>query len=151
MALNTLYPGHIVIADSPENIIFGTCEIANSFGEVKSADVKRTADQEMLNNAKGSLRACVLKNPRFELSLETLFTDDITAPGIGEAIGFPLVGVIGRILDVTPKWSDAGGRTLSITATSWDSLGASGSGAASCYNGSTWTAVVDTVAPPGGA
>jgi len=120
-------------------------ELGNAFGEAKSANVKRTADkEEFLKNA-GSLRACVLKNPRFELSLETLFDDSVDAPGLGERIAFPLVGVVGRILDVEPKWDQSGARMLSITATSWDSLGNSGAGSAQAFDGETWSGVTDTV------
>jgi len=142
MALAAQYPGHIVIADDPQNIIFGTTQVGDEFGEVKSASVKRTADKEDLANAKGSLKAAILRNPRFELSLETLFTADVSAPGIGEQILFPLVGVVGRILDVEVKWEDASGRMLSITATKWDSLTGE---TAEHFDGASWTPVEDTV------
>jgi hypothetical protein len=142
MALAAQYPGHIVIADDPQNIIFGTCQVGDEFGEVKSASVKRTADKEDLANAKGSLKAAVLRNPRFELTLETLFTADVAAPGLGEQIAFPLVDVVGRILDVEVKWEDASGRMLSITATKWDSLNGE---TAEHFDGNTWTDVEDTV------
>lgn len=144
MALGTQYPGYISIAESPENIEFGTCKIGNDFGEVKSASVKRTADKEELGNCNGALLAAILKNPRFELSLKTLFTLDVSPPGIGERIAFPLVGVTGHILDVSVEWEESGGRMLSIEATRWDSIG--GNPQAKYFDGSEWTAITDTVA-----
>lgn len=145
MALATQYPGFIVIADTPQNIIFGTCQIGDDFGEVKSAGVKRTADKEELQKATGSLKACVLKNPRFELSLKVLFTADKDAPGIGEQIAFPLVEVVGRIMDVSIDWEDSSGRMMTIEATKWDSLDGE---TAEAYSGTAWSAVTDTVAIP---
>ncbi len=142
MALATQYPGFIVIAEDPQNIIFGTCQISDAFGEVKSAGIKRTADKEELDNAKGALKAAILKKPRFELTLKVLFTAEKDAPGIGEQIVFPLVEVVGRILDISIDWEDATGRMMTIQATKWDSLTGE---TAESYDGSAWTPLVDTV------
>lgn len=142
MALATQYPGFIVIAEDPQNIIFGTCQISDAFGEVKSAGIKRTADKEELDNAKGALKAAILKKPRFELTLKVLFTAEKDAPGIGEQIVFPLVEVVGRILDVSIDWEDNTGRMMTLTATKWDSLTGE---TAETYDGSAWTPIVDTV------
>lgn len=144
MALGSQYPGYISISENPENIEFGTCKIGNDFGEAKSASVKRTADKEELSNCNGSILAAILRNPRFELSLKTLFTLDVSPPGLAERITFPLVGVIGHILDVSVEWEDAGGRMLNIEATRWDSIG--GDVAAKYYDGSQWATISDTVA-----
>ncbi len=143
MALASQYPGHIVIAEDPQNIIFGTCQVGDDFGEVQSASVKRTADKEELDNCHGSLLAAILRKPRFELSLTTLFEADVTPPGIGERIAFPLVNVHGRILDVTVNWESAQGRELTIEATSWDSF--AGNEVAEAFDGAGWTGVADTV------
>ncbi len=144
MALNTTYPGYISIADSPENIIFGTVQVGSAFGVCQSAAVKRTADKEELDAAQGSLLAAILRKTRFELTLKTLFTADKSAPGIGERITFPLVGVVGHILDVSVDWENTQGRQLGIEATSWDVFDATT--VAKHYNGSAWVAVADTVA-----
>jgi hypothetical protein len=143
MSLPATYPGYLVIAEDPQNIMFGTVQVGDDFGQAKSATVKRTADKEELVANSGNLRAVILKNPRFELDLETLFTLDVEPPGIGERIMFPLVDVIGHILDVEVQWEDSKGRGLKITATSWDVFG--GNATAQHYDGTTWTPIVDTV------
>lgn len=144
MALGSQYPGYISISENPENIEFGSCKVGNDFGEVKSASVKRTADKEELSNCNGSILAAILRNPRFELSLKTLFTLDVSPPGLAERIAFPLVGVVGHILDVSVEWEDAGGRMMSIEATRWDSIG--GDPAAKYFDGAGWASITDTVA-----
>jgi hypothetical protein len=144
MSLAATYPGYISIAEDPQNIMFGTVQVGTDFGQAKSASVKRTADKEELDRNNGSLLAVILRKPRFELTLKTLFTLDVAAPGLGERIVFPLVGVIGTILDVTVDWEDNSGRMLSIEATSWDTF--QNAVTAQHYDGTTWTPIVDTVA-----
>lgn len=126
MSLSSIYPGPIQISGNSANIVFGTVQVATAlgaaFGNVISATLKRTADQELFNKENGSLLACILRNPRFEFSVRCNFSANITPPGLAEAITFPLAGVIGRIMDVTPEWSEAGNRQLSIEATAWDSM-----------------------------
>jgi hypothetical protein len=122
MALNTTYETEIVIADDPENIIFGTCMLGETYGSVESASVKRTGDREEIKKCGNKLLAIILSNLRFELTLKTLFTDDATEPDLGGSIVFPLAGIEGRILDITVDWEQAGQRMLSIEATSFDSL-----------------------------
>lgn len=144
MSLAATYPGHIVIAESPQNIKFSTCEVGNDFGECRSASVKRTADKQDLADARGSLLAAILSNPRFELSLKTLFTADVTPAGLGERIVFPFVGVIGHVLDATIDWESSDGRMLSIEATRWDSIG--GAPKAQVFDGTAWKEIDDPVA-----
>lgn len=130
MSLASQYPGYIAIGPVPENIVFGTAQIGQDFGKVKSATLDRTADNQDIPNGIGGLRAALLTNPRSEFTLETLFETDVNAPGLGELIVFPLLAddlgnpVCGAITKVTPKWDENGARMLSITATNWDSLGA---------------------------
>lgn len=134
MSLNTTYPDHIVIAESPQNIVFGTCMLGEIFGSVESASVKRTADKEEIKRCGNKLLAAILSNQRFELSLKTLLTEDAGEPELGMTIGFPLANVSGRILDYTVEWEKAGQRMLSIEATSWDSFSEKGAAYAGFYD-----------------
>ncbi|NBW10992.1 MAG: hypothetical protein EBR82_23475 [Caulobacteraceae bacterium] len=96
--------------------------LGDNFGQVESATVKRTADKESIENCAGNLKAFLLKNPRFEVNLETIYDSSVTAPELMDSITVPLVGVIARVLDVTVKWAKGKERMLSIEATSWDAL-----------------------------
>lgn len=111
----------LLIGDN--SIVFGTCMLGSTFGQVKSATLKRTADKDLLNNCKGNLRAAILKNARFELTLKTVFDDSVDPPGLGDEITLPLVGLTARVMEVPIEWTEGGERMLSIDATRWDSLG----------------------------
>lgn len=134
MALTTKYPGPIVIADLPENIVFGTCMLGDNYGTVESATVKRTADREELEKCGGNLLAVILRKARFELTLKTVFSELIDAPGLGAVIDFPLAGISGRALEISVDWEKAGQRMLSIEASSWDSFNGQGAGYAYAFN-----------------
>ena len=130
MSLNTTYPeNYIIISDNPANIVFGTCTLGDEFGKVKSCGLKRNSDQDIIKKANNQgILAIVLTNPKFELTLDTQFTSEIEPPGIGDEIEFPLAGVVGRILEIDVKWEENGQRGMTITATSWDTLGNNGAG-----------------------
>ena len=136
MSLETKVPGYIVIADDPQNIEFATCQLGNEFGSVESASVKRTADIEELEKCGGNLLAVVMKKLRFEMTLKTLFTSDVTAPGLGEKINFPLAGITGRVMGVDVDWEKSGQKMLSIEVSSFDSF-VDNYGAGDAYSFST--------------
>lgn len=141
MSLTTRFPGEVIIADSPENVVFGTCMLGSTYGSVESASVKRNADLEEIKKCGGALLAAIAHNAHFELTMECLYTADVDPPGIGDLITFPIAGVQGRVLPGAEiKWEKAGQRMLSITAKSWDALSTnSGAGAAKSYDGTTYT------------
>ena len=118
--LDTTFDDDILVLG--DQIISGTCMLGDTFGEIESASVKRTADKEEIENCIGNLRALFLRKPRFELKLETLFANGVDAPGLLDKIAIPLIGVYGRVLDIEVKWTKGKSRMLSIDATSWDSL-----------------------------
>lgn len=140
---NTVFSGAIILeegsAAADPTIVFGTCMLGSTFGKIEQAQVRRTADQELLKTCSGNLLALLLKNPRAELTMTTLFTSAVTAPGLGAAITIPLAGLQGHVLDATPKWSDDGARLLDITATGWDSL--QNASAYQLVGGTTWEGV----------
>lgn len=141
MSLTTKIPGEIIIADVPENIVFGTCMLGDIYGSIESASVKRTADVEELEKCGGQILATVIRKAKFELTMEVLFTADKAAPGIGDLITFPVAGVQGRVMPGAEiKWEKAGQRMLSLTATSWDGFTTnSGAGSAKSFDGTTYT------------
>lgn len=114
---------YLVLGPAGAEIINGTAMLGTDFGTIKSAEVKRQADQEDLKNGAGNLRAVVFTNPNFELTMEVAFDATVTAPAIGAAITLPLVGVVGRVMPgASVKWESGKERGLSFTVSSWDSL-----------------------------
>jgi hypothetical protein len=145
MSLTTRYPGQIFIADSPENIVFGTVMLGNLYGEVISATVTREGDIEELEAA-GSILACIISNPNFQFKFETMFRLDVIPPGFADLITFPLAGIKGRVLPpIGIKWEQKGHRGLTIEAKSWDKFADTnqGGGNASIFDGITYTPIVD--------
>lgn len=136
MALTTRYPGEIIIADSPDNIVFGTCMLGSTYGQVESAQIKRGSDLEELKGCGNKLLAAIMSNFNFELTMKVLFTTDVDPPDLGELIDFPLAGIQGRIVpSIDIDWENAGQRMMSITAKSWDVLGTNGAGSAKSFDG----------------
>ncbi len=130
MAFSTNIPGHILIGD--EAVIFGTAALGDTYGEITSFNLTRTADLEEIENAVGGLKAAILRKPRFEMEIETIFDSTVTLPELGGAITLPLVGLVARITgDIQIGWTNTGARSLSFTASHWDSMAeetSSGSG-----------------------
>lgn len=134
MALTTRYPGEIVIANNPANLIFGTVMLGNAYGSVESATVSREADMEEIEAAGGNLLAVILKKPNFAFKFKTLFSADVTPPDLAALITFPLAGIKGRVLPpITIDWEKAGHRQLSIEAKSWDAFAAVEQGGGNVY------------------
>lgn len=119
------------------DLVLGTCMLGSTYGEIMNAEVKRTADRELLEDCNGDLLAAIYRNPRFELTLETLLNASVTIPGIGDAITIPILGSSGRVDDATVKWANKTHRKLSVTATAFDSL----AGATTLYSWNATTGV----------
>lgn len=121
MAFATNIPGHVLIGD--ENVIFGTCALGTTYGEISTFNLTRTADLEEIENCVGGLKAAILRKPRFEMEIEALFDDTVTLPELGGSITLPIAGVVARITgDIQVKWEKTGGRMLSFKASHWDSM-----------------------------
>lgn len=145
MSFLTRYPGQIIIAESPEDIVFGTVMLGDAYGQVISASVVRDADIEELMAA-GSIYAALLSNPNFQFKFKTSFRNNVTPPGFAELINFPFAGIKGRIMPpITVDWEEKGHRGLSIEAKSWDAFAGSqqGGGNAYTFNGTTYTPIAD--------
>lgn len=123
-SISTTYGNdYLVLGLAGQEIVNGTAMLGNDFGTIKSATVKRQADKEDLKNGAGNLRAVVMMNPNFELTLDTAFEASVAAPAMGAAITLPLAGVVGRVMPgAEVKWEQGKERGLSFTVSSWDSL-----------------------------
>lgn len=134
MSYTTRYPGEIIIANSPQNIVFGTVMLGNAYGEVESASVTREADKAELEAAGGSILAVILKKMKFAFKFKTMFRSDVTPPDFADLICFPFAGIYGRVMPpIGVEWSKDGHRMLSIEAESWDSFASNNSGGGNVY------------------
>lgn len=102
---------------------FGTCEIASTFGTVKSAELSDDCDETIFEDCCNDAAAVLWHNEKLELSLEVLWTSDATVPARGAQITFPVANTLGNIKTIKTKWENGGKKMLSITAYHWKSIG----------------------------
>lgn len=147
MAFETNIPGHVLIGD--ENVVFGTCALGTTYGEISSFNLTRTADLEEIENCVGGLKAAILRKPRFEMEIEALFDSSGTLPELGGAITLPLAGVVARITgDIAIKWEKTGGRMLSFKASHWDSMAEETTPGSGVYENKAFKVALDGTTTP---
>lgn len=142
MSFSTTYNAkEVLVLNEAETIVWGTCMLGTTYGEIISCSVSREFNTQEIMNCVGGLAAFIMNNPRFEMTIEARMDSDVTAPGPGDQILFPIPAVYGRVMPgVTINWEQNGARRLSIPATFWDEL----SGAPlNLWNGSSNTQVDD--------
>lgn len=119
-----------------DEFVYGICEVQNlnpdegtyaaaSFGHVSDASLKRTADQEEIEECDGELRALLLRNKRYEMTMSIRVKKTLVLQELGSRLMFPVASIYGSILEWELKWQSKGTKMLDITATHWDSLGSS--------------------------
>jgi len=119
----TTYDGDAIALSTSDKLVFGTCMLGDDYGEVKNATLGRTGEEDEIKGCKGQLIAWLIKNPGFELKMETRFDSDVDPPEILDEIVFPLAGVTGHVAPGAEiKWDEDGVRMLSFTAKNWDGL-----------------------------
>jgi hypothetical protein len=117
------YNGNILAVTDRDKLVLGTCMLGDDYGEVKSASLTRVGSEEEITGCQGELIAFLIKNPGFELQMETRFDSDVTPPEMLDAITFPLADIVGYVKPGTEvAWEEGGVRMLSFTAAGWDSL-----------------------------
>lgn len=120
MPYNTHIAGHILLGD--DDVVFGCAMLGEQYGEVLSADLDRGGNEVEIESNTGGLRALIIANPSFKLDLEVEFSADVTLPGEGAEIVFPLAEVRGRVLGIKPIWKSRASRQVAIKAGYWDSM-----------------------------
>lgn len=121
MGFNTNIPNHVLQGD--EDIIFGTASLGDDFGEINKCDLERTGKTIEIENSRLGLRALIMANPGFKLSLEVTFDAGVEPPAFGDPILFPYAGVIGRVQPGAKiMWEKGSQRKLSFEAAHWDSM-----------------------------
>lgn len=102
---------------------FGACEVAQTFGTVKSATLKDSCEKTIFEDCCDDAAAVLLHKETLELTLEVLWTSTAVVPARGMQITFPVANTLGNIMDIETKWEAGGKKMLSITANHWKSMG----------------------------
>ncbi len=124
MPFETPITDNILLGD--DAILFSTASLGTDFGEIMKCELERTGKEIESENNKGGLRALILANPGFALSMDVTFDINVDPPGPGDAIVFPYAGVTGRVLfGAKISWESKSERKLSFKAAYWDSMGVS--------------------------
>lgn len=101
---------------------FGTCEIGQTYGTVKSATLDESVSEEIWEDCCLEPEAVLLYNHILELSLDVLFeagkSDTVV---MGMQIAFPVAGIYGNVTGISTKWENK--KMLTIKAKHWKSLG----------------------------
>lgn len=120
---STTHGDDFLVISNDTELIFGTAMLGNAFGAIKAAVIKRTGEREMFSTKAGVLKLILIKNPGYEMTLKCAFDKSVVAPGIGESLSLPLVGVTGYVMEgVTIEWESGSERGLSIPVSSWDAF-----------------------------
>lgn len=118
----TTYGDATLVLTNDQDIELGTAQLGDQFGTIKRAVIRRTGDREIIAHAKTKeILMVLIHNPGFEMQLECAFAKSVTAPGMGESLSLPLVGVTGFVMEgVTVQWEAGSERGLLIPVSSWD-------------------------------
>ncbi|MEM8954349.1 MAG: hypothetical protein AAGD22_09385 [Verrucomicrobiota bacterium] len=139
MPLTTTY-GDDILSWGDNTLYLGTCMLGSTFGEVTRARLTRTGDEDTIQGCQ-SIRAWIITNPGFELTLETIFDSSVTPPGLMEPVTFPfltsIIGLVAPGVEIT--WEQGGQRGLSIPAKYYDNLNGIGS--------NRWDGTTETMTP----
>ena len=101
----------------------GTCEIAQTFGVVKSAELNDDCEETIFEDCCDDAALVMWHKESLELNLEVLWTSTATVPARGDQITFPVADTVGNIKSIKTKWESGGKKMLSIVAKRWKSIG----------------------------
>lgn len=120
----TTYGDDVMVITKDVGLVLGTAQLGDTFGTIKAATIIRTGEREVVVNNIGEVLMILMKTPGFNLTLKCAFDLSVIAPGMGERLILPFVGLRGYVMDgVIAEWESGGERGLSISVSSWDSLG----------------------------
>lgn len=106
-----------------QNLLFGTCQLAGTWGTVEDASENLMATLEEIMDCCGGTQAVLMKNEKYELDITVTLAADATLPELGEDITFPTAGITGQITERGRKWTQGGVVKLSLKASHWKSMG----------------------------
>lgn len=106
-----------------QNLLFGTCQIGETWGQVEDADETLQGDIDKIADCCGGTQAVLIKDERFELKITVILSSLATPPELGDDITFPTVGITGQILKRGKKWKAGDAVKMDVEATHWKSMG----------------------------
>lgn len=105
------------------SIVWGTCMLGDTFGQVTGCDLTESGDMEVILNALGAARAVMFTNPGFEVELECVFDVDVIPPKTGDVMLMPYLNLQGVVVPgKTISYKDKASRTLKFKLHRWNSL-----------------------------
>lgn len=106
-----------------QNLLFGTCMLGQTWGQIEDADEKLIADLEFIKDCCGGNQTVLLMNERYELTLTVILASTATLPELGEDVSFPTAGITGQITERGRKWTAGGCVKMEVKAFHWKSIG----------------------------
>jgi len=109
-----------------DNIIHGTCELAQTYGTVMSGELEFPADLEEIRGCNGNVSAVLLRDDRINYNFTALFADGVAVPARGSNVVFPAEAgssVSGQVISAKVLWQNNGQKMLQISAARWTALG----------------------------
>jgi len=106
-----------------QNLLFGTCQLGTTWGQIETADEQLMADLETIKDCCGGAQTVLLTNERYELSLTVILSSAATLPELADDISFPTAGITGQITQRGRKWEAGGVVKMEVKAFHWKSLG----------------------------
>ena len=106
-----------------QNLLFGTCQLGETYGQIEAADEKLLADLEFIKDCCGGNQSVLLLNERYELGMTVILSSTAVLPELADDISFPTAGIVGQITERGRKWEAGGVVKMEIKAFHWKSLG----------------------------
>lgn len=105
-------------------LIFGTVDVAGSYyGQVESASIELTGDEEGVPDDMGGFQSYILSNDQYKVSLTTIVPNDVPMPSRGDRLDVPAIGVACSILSWKQSREKGKPCKLELTVAHWVSIG----------------------------
>jgi len=106
------------------DILYGTCEVGEVWGIVRSCTVKDACDEQLFEDCRGNPKEVLLTNERIELTMDFEYDAALGIPARGDDLAFPApFSVTGQVIDLEMKFDRKDKVVVSITAKHWKAMG----------------------------
>lgn len=106
------------------SLVFGTIEVAGTvFGQVESANIELTGDEEGVPDDMGGFQSYILSNDHYKISLTAIFPSNTAIPARGDRVDITVLNVAATILGAKLVYERGKARKIEITAAHWVSIG----------------------------
>lgn len=105
------------------NLIYGTCMLGSTWGQIDDASEELIADLETIKDCCNNTQTVILSDERYELEMTVMLSSTATLPELADDISFPTAGITGQITQRGRKWEAGGVVKMTVKASHWKSLG----------------------------